>query len=212
MLQCYMLHAYSLCVSLLWMVLKHISCVCLLCRTQDMQLFCLTSSKYLGDTKLVSAVARCASRLSANWGRRLYRRCMLPSWHSAQTCLRCLPHHVYHSPLDSPCHPPAPMLNCPKANPLPTLSCPWGSVTLCRDGRKNPQSLQVLRPVFRWRWQEGSSLETWALSPSRHSSTLRACGAYLGSTTSSLSLNRYVFNISFITLIFHSILLAAMAT
>lgn len=181
---------------------KPLSSVCSLHRTPDMQPSCSSSSKHLRAMKLVSAVARCAPRRSTNWGRRPCRRSTIPSSPSAQTWQPCPPHRFYHSLLDSLCRPPvSTQNNCPKANHLPTLSCPWANGTGYQAGRRAPRSLQGLRQVSRWQWQEGSSVDPWALSPFRHSSTSRACGASPGSTTSSLSLNQYVFNVSFFTFI-----------
>lgn len=194
----------ELCMGMLCMELKPLSSVCSLHRTQDMQPSCLSSSKHLRAMKLVSAVARCAPRRSTNWGRRPCRPSTLPSSPSAQTWQPRPPHHFYRSLPDSMCHPPVSMQNnCPKANHLPTLSCRWGSGTGYQGGRRAPRSLQGLRQVSRWQWQEGSLVDPWALSPCRRSSTSRACGASPGSTTSSLSLNQYVFNVSFFTLKLH---------
>ena len=157
---------------------------------------CSSSSKDPGAMKL-SAVARCAPPLSTNWSRRPCRRSTLPPSPSAQTWQRVQLNPFYHSLLDTLC-PPVSMLNsCLKDNQLPTLSCPWGSGTGYQAGRRAPPSPQGRRQVSRWRWQEGRSVDPWAPSPFRHSSTSRACGASPGSTTTSLSLNRYVFNVTF---------------
>lgn len=179
----------QLCLGMLCMELNHPSSVCSLYRTPDMQPSCLSSSKRPQAMKLESAAARCASPHSTNWGRKPCRGSTLPSSPSAQTWQLCPQHPIYRSLPDSLCRPP-PSNNCPKANHLSPLSCHRGSDTEYRACHRAPRSLRGLKQVSRWQLQEGSSVDLWVLSPFRHSSTLRACGASPGSTTSSLSLNQ----------------------
>lgn len=178
--------------------LKPLSSVYSLHRTLNMQPSCLSNSKRLRAMRPLSAVARCASRPFTNWGRRPCRHSTLPSSPWAQTWQPCPPRRSCHSLQDSLCRPPVSKPNnCPKANHLATLSCPWGSGRGYQAGHRAPQPLQGRKQASRWQWQEGRSVGLWALSPFRHSSTSRACGASPGSTTSSLSLNQYVFNVFF---------------